>query len=54
MRAALAALVLCLAASGSLRAQDEVPFVVTPDNVTLAMLELARVGPQDFVLDLGS
>ena len=30
------------------------PFVVTPDNVTLAMLELAQVGPQDFVLDLGS
>ena len=33
---------------------EEVPFVVTPDNVTLAMLELAQVGPQDFVLDLGS
>jgi len=54
MRAALAALALCLAGSPALRAQDEVPFVVTPDNVTLAMLELARVGPQDFVLDLGS
>jgi SAM-dependent methyltransferase len=37
-----------------LRAQDEVPFVTTPDNVTLAMLELAQVGPADFVLDLGS
>ena len=54
MRAALAALALCLAGPSTLRAQDEVPFVVTPDNVTLAMLELARVGPQDFVLDLGS
>ena len=54
MRAALAALVLCLAGSPALQAQDDVPFVVTPDNVTLAMLELARVGPQDFVLDLGS
>ena len=53
-RAALAALALCLAAPAALRAQDEVPFVVTPDNVTLAMLELAQVGPQDFVLDLGS
>jgi len=31
-----------------------VPFVTTPDNVTLAMLELARVGPADFVIDLGS
>ena len=50
----LAALALCLAAPAALRAQDEVPFVVTPDNVTLAMLELAQVGPQDFVLDLGS
>jgi SAM-dependent methyltransferase len=54
MRAALAALALCLAVSPALQAQDEVPFVVTPDNVTLAMLELAQVGPQDFVLDLGS
>ena len=43
-----------LAAAPALRAQDDVPFVVTPDHVTLAMLELAQVGPQDFVLDLGS
>lgn len=35
-------------------AQDEVPFIVTPDNVTLAMLQLAGVGPQDHVIDLGS
>lgn len=35
-------------------ALDEVPFVVTPDNVTLAMLELAKVGPSDYVIDLGS
>jgi SAM-dependent methyltransferase len=33
---------------------EDVPFVVTPDNVTLAMLELARVGPNDYVIDLGS
>jgi hypothetical protein len=31
-----------------------VPFITTPDNVTLAMLEMARVGPGDFVIDLGS
>ena len=43
-----------LLVAGALQAQDEVPFVVTPDKVTLAMLELAAVGPQDFVLDLGS
>jgi SAM-dependent methyltransferase len=35
-------------------AQDEVPFVVTPEPVTLAMLSIARVGPRDVVLDLGS
>lgn len=33
---------------------DEVPFVTTPDHVTLAMLELAGVGPKDHVIDLGS
>lgn len=33
---------------------EEVPFVVTPDAVTLAMLELAGVGPQDRLIDLGS
>lgn len=35
-------------------AQDEVPFITTPDRVTLAMLELAGVGPADHVIDLGS
>ena len=35
-------------------AQDEVPFITTPDQVTLAMLELAAVGPADHVIDLGS
>ena len=35
-------------------AQDEVPFITTPDAVTLAMLDLARVGPQDRLIDLGS
>lgn len=46
----LLALALCRAAP----AQDEVPFIATPDHVTLAMLQLARVGAKDFVLDLGS
>jgi SAM-dependent methyltransferase len=35
-------------------AQDEVPFVTTPDAVTLAMLELAGVKAGDHVIDLGS
>lgn len=33
---------------------EEVPFIVTPDHVTVAMLELAGVRADDFVLDLGS
>ena len=41
-------------ASGAAVAQDEVPFITTPDNVTLAMLQLAGVKPGEFVIDLGS
>ena len=44
---------LCLVAAAA-AAQDEVPFVTTPDQVTLAMLELAAVGVADHVIDLGS
>jgi hypothetical protein len=33
---------------------DEVPFVPSPDNVTLTMLQMAKVGPADYVIDLGS
>jgi Methyltransferase domain len=36
------------------RAQEEVPFITTPDNVTLEMLRVANVGPGDHVIDLGS
>jgi SAM-dependent methyltransferase len=46
-----AALVACACWA---QAQDEVPFITTPDNVTLAMLELAGVTAADRVLDLGS
>ncbi len=35
-------------------AQEEAPFITTPDRVTVAMLELAGVGPADHVIDLGS
>lgn len=38
----------------ALQAQEEVPFVTTPDNVTLEMLRVAGVGPADHVIDLGS
>jgi SAM-dependent methyltransferase len=47
------AIAMALGAAGAL-AQDEVPFVTSPEPVTLAMLKLARVGPRDVVLDLGS
>ncbi|MGZ5583272.1 MAG: methyltransferase domain-containing protein [Usitatibacter sp.] len=47
------ALGLAVAASGA-GAVEEVPFIATPDNVILAMLQLAKVGPEDYVIDLGS
>ena len=40
--------------SGGVAAAEEVPFVTTPDRVALAMLEIADVGPNDRVIDLGS
>jgi SAM-dependent methyltransferase len=43
-----------LLAPVSAAATEEVPFITTPDNVTQTMLEMANVGPQDTVLDLGS
>lgn len=33
---------------------EEVPFITTPDSVTLALLQLAQVGARDHVIDLGS
>ena len=54
-RAAWALVVaLVCACAGRAQAQDEVPFITTPDRVTLAMLELAAVGAADHVIDLGS
>jgi hypothetical protein len=52
-RVALAALLLAFLPATS-NALEDVPFVTTPDNVTNAMLELAKVGPGDHVIDLGS
>lgn len=49
------ALLLALAALPcAAHAQDEVPFITTPDSVTLAMLELAGVQAGDRLVDLGS
>jgi SAM-dependent methyltransferase len=48
------ALVVALAASSFIVQADEVPFITSPDNVTLEMLQIAGVGADDHVIDLGS
>ncbi|MDP3618571.1 MAG: methyltransferase domain-containing protein, partial [Ramlibacter sp.] len=53
MTLALASALACAAAS-ALQLDVDVPFITSPDNVTLEMLSVARVGPNDHVLDLGS
>lgn len=57
-RTAFAALLLApLVAGGNAGAEavsENVPFIVTPDNVTLEMLRIARVDAGDHVIDLGS
>ena len=42
------------AACAAHAASEEVPFITTPDNVTVTMLQIARVNAQDYVIDLGS
>jgi SAM-dependent methyltransferase len=55
LRAALVSAGFALAAGcGLVRPDGDVPYVVTPDNVVRAMLELAEVKPGDVVYDLGS
>jgi Methyltransferase domain len=50
----------CLAASlamlpgAAYAAQPSVPYVPTPQEVVERMLEIAKVGPQDYLIDLGS
>ena len=50
----LATTLMSLPARAQSFSDTDVPFVITPDNVTLEMLKLASVGPKDYVLDLGS
>ena len=55
--ALLAALALMLTTStvdAQTPATDEVPFITSPDNVTLEMLSAAGVKRGDYVIDLGS
>ena len=56
LASALGVAVLAASVAPGARAQagEEVPFITTPDHVTLAMLDLARVGPADTMIDLGS
>ncbi|WP_114395793.1 SAM-dependent methyltransferase [Oleisolibacter albus] len=54
-RAGLSAcLALLLVAAAPAAAQYDVPYVPTPQPVVDAMLELARPGPGDYLIDLGS
>jgi SAM-dependent methyltransferase len=54
LRAAHLVAALAALAAAPARALDEVPFITTPDNVTLELLRLADVGRDDYVIDLGS
>jgi len=54
MKTLLLALLVLLAPLPAAAADMDVPFVVTPDNVTMAMLQIAGVGPDDYLIDLGS
>src|ERR1043165_2982107 len=58
LRAALfAGALLCAAlAAGPVTAQDfgDTPYVQTPQHVVDRMLQVAHVGPGDYVIDLGS
>jgi SAM-dependent methyltransferase len=52
--AATLAVCLAMAAAHADGADVEVPYVVSPPAVTRTMLEIAKVTPTDYVLDLGS
>ena len=54
MKRIAAALLLLAASAARTQSGEEVPFITSPDNVTLEMLRLANVGPGDHVIDLGS
>jgi SAM-dependent methyltransferase len=54
LAATLAALLAPAFAQVPVTATEEVPFITSPDNVTLEMLRLANVRSGDHVIDLGS
>ena len=53
-RTLLAALALAVGAATQAQPTEEVPFITSPDNVTLEMLSMAGVKRGDHVIDLGS
>lgn len=53
-RLATAIAVTIFAAPHAMAQMQDVPYVPTPANVVDAMLQIARVGPADYVIDLGS
>lgn len=50
----LGCFLLCVSAAGPSSCSEEVPYIQTPSNVVDAMLSLAGVEAQDYVVDLGS
>src|SRR5688572_3865704 len=54
LTAALSALSIASAACAGEPERTGGPYVPTPQVVVNAMLDLAKVGPRDFVVDLGS
>jgi len=50
----LVAVATCWAATSHAQPIEEVPFITSPDNVTLEMLSIAGVKRGDHVIDLGS
>src|SRR3990172_9994229 len=53
-RAMLGAAMVLGATIGADAAQSSVPYVPTPQEVVERMLEMAKVGPHDYLIDLGS
>lgn len=51
---AMAAASAALASPGNERPALDVPYIKTPDAVVDRMLEMGRVGPNDYLIDLGS
>lgn len=54
LRDSFAGLLLAMASAAAFAQTLDVPYVATPPSVVEAMLELARVGPADYLIDLGS